>query len=188
MRDVTRKAGVNLAAINYHFGDKASLYCEVIASRLRPINQSRLKKLTNAGELAGNQLIPLSLLFDIYARPIFELCENKDGNGIHLLRLIGRSMIEPLPFVDKLLTTELHPVTSRFAQAIRRHVPNLTAEEFMWRLNFVVGALHHTLATMHRMKELTHGLCRENDAEEAIRHFVHFAIATVVSAPAPKIV
>lgn len=184
IREVTKKAKVNLAAINYHFKDKPSLYCEVIASRLRPINQSRLKKLTNAGELAGNHPIPLPLILDIFARPFFELCENSNGNGIHLVRLIGRSMSEPMPFVEALLAAELHPVTTRFAQSIRRHVPNLSAEEFMWRLNFVVGAMHHTLATMHRMKDLTKGLCRDNDPAEAMRHFSQFAVSTLTSPPA----
>lgn len=183
IREVTQRAQVNLAAINYHFKDKASLYCEVIASRLRPINQSRLNKLTNALELAGDRPIPLSLVLDIFARPFFELCENSRSNGMHPLRLIGRSMVEPMPFVEKLLTAELHPVTTRFAQAIRRHIPNLNAEEFMWRLNFVVGAMHHTLATMHRMKELTRGLCQDNDPNQAMRHFIQSAIVTL-TAPA----
>lgn len=183
IREVTQRAQVNLAAINYHFKDKASLYCEVLASRLRPINQSRLQKLSNAVELAGDRPIPLSLILDIFARPFFDLCENSRGNGIHLVRLIGRSMVEPMPFVEKLLAAELHPVTTRFVQTIRRHVPNLSAEEFMWRLNFVVGAMHHTLATMHRMKELTRGLCRDNDPNEAMRHFIQSALVTL-TAPA----
>lgn len=184
IREITQKAQVNLAAINYHFKDKASLYCEVLATRLRPINQARLKKLTNALELAGDRPIPLALILDIFARPFFELCENSEGSGMHLLRLIGRSMVEPMPFVEKLLAAELHPVTTRFAQAIRRHAPNLSAEEFMWRLNFVVGAMHHTLATMHRMKELTRGLCRDNDPSEAMRHFIQSAIVTLTASAA----
>jgi len=181
IRAVTQKAKVNLAAIHYHFGDKKSLYCSVISNQLRPINQVRLVGLANALKYSGDKPIPLSLLVDIYARPLFDLCVD-DPNGLAMIRLLGRSMIEPLPFVDKLLAEELHPVTAQFAQAIRRHVHRLTPEGFMWRVSFVVGAMHHTLATMHRMRDLTRGLCRDNDAETALRQFVQLATATL-SAP-----
>ena len=183
VRELTKKANVNLAAINYHFGNKESLYCEVISRRLKPLNRIRLNRLTNATELSGNDPIPLALIIDILARPLFELQASSANEGIHILQLIGRSMVEPLPFVDKLLATELHPLTTRFGHAIRRHIPSLTAQEFMWRLSFVVGAMHHTLATMHRMKELTHGLCQNNDSEGALKHFTQFAVVTL-TAPA----
>jgi AcrR family transcriptional regulator len=184
IRELTKKARVNLAAINYHFGNKESLYCEVISRRLEPLNRLRLSRLTSATELSGNNPIPLALIIDIFARPLFELQASSANEGIHILQLIGRSMAEPLPFVDKLLATELHPITTRFGHAIRRHIPSITTEEFMWRLSFVVGAMHHTLATMHRMKELTHGLCQNDDSEGALRHFTQFAVSALI-APAP---
>ena len=51
VRDLTRAAGVNLAAINYHFGDKASLYAEVLAhayATLSPRPMPRLQDSTDA--------------------------------------------------------------------------------------------------------------------------------------------
>lgn len=35
VRDITRKAGCNLAAVNYHFGGKSNLYGEVLLRRLQ---------------------------------------------------------------------------------------------------------------------------------------------------------
>jgi len=55
----------------------------------------------------------------------------------------------------------------------------LSPTEFMWRLSFIVGALHHTLATMHYMDDLTRGLCRGDHAEQATAHFVRFAVNTI---------
>lgn len=176
IRDVTLKAKVNLASINYHFGDKQQLYREVVASRLRPLNRMRLDRLANAQALAGGHPIPLALIVDIFARPLFELSEKSEPEAGQVLRMIARGMVEPLAFMDEFLGKELHAITLHFSQAIRRHLPSLTPEEFMWRLNFVVGAMHHTLATMHRMKELTRGLCQNNDQESALRHFSGFAI------------
>ena len=185
IRDVTQKAGVNLAAVNYHFRDKKSLYCAVLTRGLRPINQARLSQLKIASEKAGENPVPLAHLMDIFARPIFELHGDFEHGGTHLLQLLGRCVLQPLPFVEEFLKANLHPTTARFARAIRRHVPTLSPEDFLWRISFIVGAMHHTLATMHRMKELTGGICQNNDSAGASRHFANFAIATL-TAPATR--
>lgn len=178
IRDVVAQARVNLAAVHYHFGNKEFLYCEVLRRRLRSMNQSRLEKLENAVELAGGKPIPLDLIIDIFARPFFELGGNPGDKNCHLSRLIGRSIAEPLPFAEEVLATELHQTTARFARAIRKHAPGLEPAEFMWRMTFVIGAMHHTLATIHQMTALTRGLCPSNDFDGALRHFIRFATDT----------
>ena len=40
IRDIVSKAGVNLAAIHYHFGTKQKLYQEIIATYLKQVRQS----------------------------------------------------------------------------------------------------------------------------------------------------
>jgi AcrR family transcriptional regulator len=182
LRQLTGKAGVNLAAVNYHFGNKESLYRAVIKRRLQPINRSRLEKLAEAERAAGGGPVALPLLLEIFAGPLFALGRDTGQGGHHIIRLVGRSMAEPLPFIDELLAEEFHPVTARFAQAMRRHVPQLAPEDYLWRLSFVVGAMQHTLATMHRMKDLTRGICANNDHDGALRRFIQFA-ALALTAP-----
>jgi len=178
LRQITRAAKVNLAAVNYHFGNKESLFCEVLVRRLRPINESRLAGLLEAERVAGGAPVPLAVIIDSLVRPLFALGQDPVGGGQHTLRILGRCLTEPQPFMAGLLSRELHPVVARFGQAIRRHAPALTPEDFLWRLSFMVGALHHTLATMHSMKELTRGICRSDDHEGAQRRFIQFAMAT----------
>lgn len=184
LRQITRLANVNLAAVNYHHGDKQSLYLEIIRQRLQPINESRLKNLSAAEREAAGAPVPLEVLVDIMARPLFDLYADADRGGRHAARLIGRSLVEPLPFMAKFLAAEFEPVMARFGQALRRHAPTLPPEDFLWRLSFVVGALLHALATLHRMKDLTRGICRDHDAAAARARFVQFAVE-VLGRPAP---
>lgn len=185
MRQITRLANVNLAAVNYHHGAKESLYLEIIRRRLQPLNELRLKNLTEAEREADGAPVPLEILVDIMVRPLFELYADADQGGRHAARLIGRSLVEPLPFMAKFLAAEFQPTMSRFGQALRRHAPMLSPEDFLWRLSFVVGAMLHALATLHRMKDLTRGICRDNDQAAARARFVQFAV-TVLVAPAAK--
>lgn len=176
-RDITKKAGVNLAAAHYHIGSKEALFALVLARRLRPLNEVRLARLEEAERQAGGHPVPLAVIFEIMVRPVFELPAGSTGEGAFFLPNIGRSLTDPLPFMHALLAKEFHPVMARFGQAVRRHVPAQTPEDFLWRLNFVVGALHHTFATQHRMQELTRGICRNHDSSGAMRRFISFAVA-----------
>jgi AcrR family transcriptional regulator len=183
VRQITERAAVNLAAINYHFKDKESLYRSVLSRRLRPLNQNRLDGLRRASEAGGCQPVSLVVALDCFARPLFELCGEPSSGGNHFARLLGRSMAEPLLFMDEFLAGEYHPVTLRFSHTIRRHVTGLSPEDFIWRLNFIVGAMHHSLATLHRMHALTRGICRDHDGQGALGCFVHLATAVLHAPP-----
>src|SRR5271168_2133017 len=50
LRDITREAEVNLAAVNYHFQSKDHLIDAVIARRIEPVNRRRMEMLDAAGE------------------------------------------------------------------------------------------------------------------------------------------
>ena len=186
LRQLTKKAGVNLAAVNYYFGDKKSLYHAVVARHIHPINQARLNKLHEAEQVAGDKPVPLAVILDILFRPFFELNQDKINGGHHIGLIVGRSMVAPHIITNQTLVRELQPITPAFAHALRRQVLNLPTDDFMWRLSFVVGALHHTLATLHRMKELTQGICPDNDCEGALRRLIQFSTVTL-TAPALNI-
>src|SRR5436189_1754138 len=58
LRSITAAAGVNLAAVNYHFGSKEELFQAVLTRRLDPMNHARLSLLTRLEAAAAPQ--PLS--------------------------------------------------------------------------------------------------------------------------------
>ena len=45
LREVTKEARVNLAAVNYHFGSKSGLMRAIVRHRFEPINRERLRLL-----------------------------------------------------------------------------------------------------------------------------------------------
>jgi len=183
MRQLTRHAGVNLAAVSYHFGGKESLYAAMVTRRLRSLNETRLNSLEQAEQEAGGRPVPLPRLIELLVRPVFELSQDEAHGGSHIIRILGRSLAEPLPFMDAVLATEFQPTMALFSQAVRRSVPQLSPEDFLWRLSFIVGAMQHTFAVLHRMSELTSGICRNDDREGALRRFIEFAVSAF-SAPA----
>src|ERR687896_2628027 len=61
MRQLTTKAGVNLAAVNYHFGSKEALVEAVFRRRLDPMNGARIAAL-EALEATGRALSPEAII------------------------------------------------------------------------------------------------------------------------------
>jgi AcrR family transcriptional regulator len=183
LRWITRAAKTNLASVNYHFGDKETVYREVMLRRLRPLNAHRLAGLDEAAASAGPRPPPLRDIILIMARPFFDLHRSGDAGERAFARILSRSLTEPPGPARRLLAEEYNPLLAGFAQMIRRHAPQLPPAEFMWRFSFVVGAMHHTLATLDQMTALTSGICRSDDYEGALAHFV--AHAEAVFPPSP---
>src|SRR5271166_5893361 len=73
LRIITREAGVNLAAVNYHFQSKEALLHAVIARRLEPVNQRRLAMLDACEATAGNGPLPPHQVLDALLRPVLEM-------------------------------------------------------------------------------------------------------------------
>ncbi len=177
LRQITAKAGVNLAAVNYHHSDKESLYGEMLRYRLKQLSQIRAARLAEAEARAAGAPVPLAALMEILARPLLA----PDFPGAPALagrRLLGRALLEPLPFTAPILDAEFQPAMTRWGQAVRRHAPTVAPAEFLWQLSFVVGALHHTAAALHDMKARTSGICANNDGAGALEKFCEFAAAS----------
>jgi len=180
LRRITADAGVNLAAVNYHYSDKQSLYLEIVTYRLRQLSRARLECLAAAEGRAGSALVPLEEIVDALAVPLLQPDESAMPSfGPASRRLLGRVLIEPLDFLVPALAADFQPAVARCGQAVRRRLPALPPADFLWQYSFVIGALHHAAAALHGMKTLTTGICANEDTEAALRNFRRFALAAL---------
>jgi AcrR family transcriptional regulator len=172
LRRITGAAGVNVAAVNYHFFDREHLFLEIARLRLREVNRERIGLLDAALARAGTATAPLPEIFDALARPLFL---PSPAVGPLAPRLLGRLLSERQPFADELVREDFEPTMTRFGQALRRYQPALPPADFVWRLSFVTGALHHAVVTVPDIGRHTRGLCSAGDCAGALRNFVDFA-------------
>lgn len=185
LRQITVAAKVNLAAVNYHYYDKESLYGEIITRRLREVNRRRLALLEALEKHGADAPSSVGAIVRAMAQPLFDPSDDPQGYNLASMRLLGRLLTEPTPRQQLLLREEFEPVMLRFGQAIRRHLPGLPAAEFLWRFSFVVGALHHSLATLHHMRDLTRGICADHDTDSALASYLRFAENALKQASVP---
>jgi AcrR family transcriptional regulator len=152
LRAITTAAGVNLAAVNYHFGSKEELFQTVLTRRLDPMNQERVDLLADLERAAAPEPVSCDRILSAMFIPALKLARNPERGGTNFLRLLGRAYADPAPFIRQFLSEQYAVMIARFRAAFARALPELPKRELSWRLHFIMGALSYTLAGTDALK------------------------------------
>lgn len=140
VRAIATKAGVNLAATNYHFGSKKGLFSAVFQRRVQPVNANRLKRLAALEQEAqvGKRQLTIRSILESFFEPLRYV-----DPGVPAL--IGRMYGEPESLTRPILEETFHEVAMAFQGALRLVLPHVPAEEIRWRFHFMIGSMIHLL-------------------------------------------
>jgi AcrR family transcriptional regulator len=177
IRQVVARAGVNLAAVHYHFGSKSALIEAVFSRRLQPINARRLEMLDTLEGSAGAESPPLEGVVRALIEPMLDLRQTDGDDGRIGARIYGRVIAEPNDDIQEMLRSQLHPVIERFTVAFSRALPDLPRAVLLWRIYYSVGATAHVMCDPARFKQLSGGICDPADVREVVRQLVTFLTA-----------
>jgi AcrR family transcriptional regulator len=182
LRQLTSAAGVNLAAVNYHFGSKEELFQAVLTRRLDPMNQERIERLERLErEAAARPLTCERILFAMLI-PALRLARDERRGGKNFLRLLGRAYADPAPFIRHFLSQQYAGMIARYKEAFLRALPHLSRHELTWRLHFVMGALSYTLAGTDALKLFAQVADTDND-ELLLQRLAPFLVAGLKAPP-----
>lgn len=173
IRDITRKARVNLAAINYHFGTKRDLIAAVFERRVVPVNMARIAALDEVEQRAGKRL-RLEAVLEAFVRPAVVHSFATPRGGRAFSKIFGRCLSEPSLEIESLLKRQFEPLVDRLEIALMRALPRLSRSEVHWCLKFTFGALHHWLLTKDAFLP---GGIEPADSSEQTRKLISFAAA-----------
>lgn len=177
LRMITSEAGVNLAAVNYHFHSKEALVQAVFARRLGPLNRERLRLLDECEAAAGDKLPSLDGIIRAFVEPVLRYPEGGNRGAQEFRQLMGRMYVEPSDAVRSIVLEQMRETARRFTLAFRRVLPGLPQVELLWRVHFGIGALAHTMAGCYLLKNLSGGLCDPTDVKGAVERLVAFLAA-----------
>jgi AcrR family transcriptional regulator len=139
LRHIIAEAGVNLAAVHYHFGSKEELLDAVVARKVTPVNESRIAWLERVEAEAGSGPMVVEKVLEAFLIPTAEVASRSP----EFVRLMGRMLAEGM--MPRIVERHFQSTGTRFVAALRRAVPELPQEELMWRVHFMVGAMAHTM-------------------------------------------
>ena len=172
LRQVTSRADVNIAAVNYHFGSKENLVNEVFRRRMDEMSAQRLAALKAAVADHPGELEPILAAF---VEPALAMAQDRHGGGA-FIRVIARAYAEKNDSLRKFLSEQYGHVLREFAKAIAGCMPALSKEELYWRLDFLSGALTYAMADFGLIKRPS-GVGEAAHRARAARELIRFASA-----------
>lgn len=146
MRMLTAQAGVNLAAINYHFGSKDALIEAVFRRRLDAMNAERIAELELLEKDAAGKALSPEAIIRAFLGASLRMIEDTRHGGRSFTRLLGRAYTDPAKPIRQLIGQMYATAVERFKAAFVRALPELPKDELVWRMHFMFGTLAYTLA------------------------------------------
>lgn len=172
LRQVTTRADVNIAAVNYHFGSKENLVNEVFRRRMDEMSAQRLSALSAARAASPGALEPILAAF---VEPALALARDRHGGGA-FIRVIARAYAEKNDSLRQFLSEQYGHVLRDFARAIAECVPALSKEQLYWRLDFLSGALTYAMADFGLIKRRA-GVSEDAHRQRAAAELISFVAA-----------
>ncbi|PLC55774.1 TetR family transcriptional regulator [Pollutimonas nitritireducens] len=146
MRQITAAAGVNLSAVNYHFGSKDGLVHAVFQRRLAALNQERLDLLNALEDAAQGQPLKPSQIVESFFGPLVRHATRASHGQKAFVPLLERSMSDPGGFIRTMFIDEHTGVIERFKQALLKSLPDVPEDEIVWRFHFMLGATSYAIS------------------------------------------
>ncbi len=178
LREVTSRADVNIAAVNYHFGSKENLINEVFRRRMDEMSEARIALLRQAMAETPGQIEPILRAFVIPALAV----SHDRGGGVAFIRVIARAYAEKNDGLRAFLSARYGHVLRDFAKALAACLPDLGKEQLYWRLDFLAGALTYAMADFGMIKR-PNGASEAAHQQRAADELIAFAAAGLRALP-----
>jgi TetR/AcrR family transcriptional regulator, regulator of cefoperazone and chloramphenicol sensitivity len=173
VRDICRVARANVAAVNYHFGDKLGLYREVLQVAIDAIRETN-----EAGRRAAEGHAPeekLRRYLSVFLRRVL----NPEYETVH--RLIQREIDHPTPAMDTLVEQAARPRLEFLAGVVAELMACDAAEPRVLRC---VGSILAQTIIWARRNPIAERLGfvfkpTPENIEAAARHIAEFSVAGI---------
>jgi AcrR family transcriptional regulator len=181
VREICRRAQVNIAAINYHFGDKEKLYAEVLRySQEKAV--AKYPPLLDLGPGAPPEeklrAFILSFLLRIYEK----------GSSAWYGKLMSQEMIHPTAALDILIAEKIRPMAEQLRGIVAEILRRPASDEAVRLCSFSIVSqcvfYHHCSPVLMRLYPEQPPLDTASAARLA-EHITRFSLAALRHLPAP---
>ncbi len=173
VREICHEAHANVAAVNYHFGDKLGLYRETMQIAI-----DAMRNATEAARRAGEGLAPDDQLRAYVALFLRRLLA-PEHESVH--QLVNREISDPTPALDDLVEQGMRPRLEYLAGVISKIIGCDPRDRRVMRCVLSVQAQSIVYARPNAVAERLGFSFQPTPAQidEAARHIAEFSIAGI---------
>ncbi|HEV3026557.1 MAG TPA: CerR family C-terminal domain-containing protein [Planctomycetota bacterium] len=180
VRHIVTRAGANLAAVNYHFGDKEGLYAAV----LEHYAKESLAKHPPQGGLHPDAGPEEQL--HAFVRAFLLRILDKGHQAVHG-KMMAREMIEPTAALDRIVEQMIRPLYGRLCAIVKALAgPDLSALQVQRAAKSVVGQCLFYKHCAPVLQRLDGALPDLRDIDLLVDHIVSFSVGGIRALGAVK--
>jgi TetR/AcrR family transcriptional regulator, regulator of cefoperazone and chloramphenicol sensitivity len=169
VRQICAKAEVNVAAVNYHFGDKLGLYTEVLKKSAGPDAQLKIRAAMSAAPSAEEAL-------RIFVRGIFEKVYGDRPEAD--VKIMTQEMVNPTPAFDVVVDQVIRPQYKELCALVGHTIgQHPTADTTRLCVYSFMGQVLHYFHGREVIARLSPSLHIARERNRIADHIVAFTIA-----------
>ena len=178
IRKISLQAHTNLAAINYHFGNKQQLINQVLERRLNNLFQVREKMLHDLNQGNKKMACNLEQILHAFIAPALYMINDRHQGGKVFMKVLARAYAEQSESLHELLANRYTPIIKEFAEAIHLACPDLPRETIFWRFHFLIGALTYAMGDFGA-SSLSKQMPESEYFNKSVEELIQFGVASL---------
>lgn len=156
LRTITGAAGVNLAAVNYHFGSKKALIQAVFVRFLDPL-VAEVERQLNLMQASKAQLTVEDLL-QVLTRSVYDIHGKGSNRATAFLRLLGLAYTQSQAHLRRFLGERYGEAFQHYVAHLKPALPGADAADLFWHTHFALGTAIFTMSNFDTLRAMS-----END-------------------------
>ncbi len=174
VQQIASRAGANISAINYHFGNKANFYAEAVVHHIK---QSILNNQDGDEESSS----PESRLRNLIKQRITII--SKDKPPMFIEKILMQEMANPGPVMDKMVEHFIRPEFNKLTEIMEELLPDDCTESEIRRHSFsVIGQCNFYLHAQPILSRICPNFeINQNETEQLVDHITSVCLAAVAA-------
>jgi AcrR family transcriptional regulator len=182
MRLIMDEAGVNVASIHYHFGDRERLLEQVIQRRAIVINRERISLLDRAIKSDANDV---DGILRALVQPAITLAMGKERGWMHYFRLLGRLEANAEDLYGAIMSNYYNRTHLSFIDALSKALPGIPRNTMVWRYYFVVAVMSRASTSLEPVRKWSGRKINPKIASDVLKELIP-ALSSIVVGPHPN--
>lgn len=172
LRTITGAAGVNLAAVNYHFGSKKSLIQAVFVRFLDPLVDEIERQLNQLQ--TEKAALTVEDLLQVLTSSVYEIHGKGSNRATAFMRLLGLAYTQSQAHLRNYLSGRYGNAFQHYLEHLKPALPGATAADLFWHTHFALGTAIFTMSNFDALRAMS-----QNDTGE--RTSVDFIVSRLTA-------